>query len=138
MIKKLLSLLLGFCTVFSLYAGGNTDTIAKIEPQTKNGKAYAIDIPDGAELGDFFSVKFTAQKSIERAWITIFNAEKKNVQTVKAFPINTEKTEWAAVAAAAVWWKPGEWEIKAEAIINNALLEEIKKFVSSKKNLKRL
>lgn len=138
MIKKLLSLLLGFCTVFSLYAGGNTDTIAKIEPQTKNGKAYAIDIPDGAELGDFFSVKFTAQKSIERAWITIFNAEKKNVQTVKAFPINTEKTEWAAVAAAAVWWKPGQWEIKAEAVINNALLEEIKKIRIIKKEFKEI
>ena len=140
MMKRiLLPALIGLCAALHLHPNGNTDKIAKIEAQqTENKNTHSIEIPHGAELGDFFSVKFAAQKGIERAWITIFNIEKKNVQTVKAFPVNAEKTEWAAVAAAAVWWNPGEWEIKAEAVINNALIEEARAFYVIKKEFKEI
>lgn len=120
MLKKNYVVLFFIFFVFGLYASEISDKDKKQE----NKNVYSVELPKQVELGDFFSVKFSADNKIEKAWITIFNPEKKEVQKINAFSVNDEHKEMAAVAVAAVWWKLGKWEIKTSAVINGALFEE--------------
>ena len=124
MLKKNYVVLFFIFFVFGLYASEISDKDKKQE----NKNVYSVELPKQVELGDFFSVKFSADNKIEKAWITVYDTSEKKVQTINAFPIDKTEKEWAAIAAVAVWWKIGKWKIRTHLIIEGALFGEDRGF----------
>ncbi len=134
--KNLCVCALFFCLSFIIFASGSQDANEPIDKTTEKKYTYQIQhdncqvvFPKRAELGNFITIKFDAKEEIKNAWVAFINEKNNAVQSIKAFPINKEKTKWVAIAGIAVWWNSGYWQIKTKIMLAENIIEDIKPFL---------
>ncbi len=137
-------LVLFFCLSFSIFANGNKENLWQNADEKKymqeqkfsvykiKHKYCSVEIPKGANIGNFITIRFNSKKEIKRAWVSFINQNNNAIQTLRAFPINEKKTKWVAIAGIAVWWKPDLWQVKTKIMLNDYVFEDIKPFIVAK------